>query len=848
MNKIKNIEYYIVSLVALLFALVLYGEYNLKIDMYHKEKIEDLNSEYNTQLKFTKVLSETLFGDVLENETVLKIIDDANRDIHKDINREKLYQLFKEKYKRMEERGILQFHFHLKNGESFLRFHKPSQYGDNLLFRKSITKVIRTQKFVYGFEAGRYFEGFRYVYPLFLKNKYVGSVESSMKVQTVVGYMKENLEADYSIILNKNMMDKVVDKNYISKSFQISPLDKNYYQYIQDKKETDTAILEKIKMQALQYLKREHSFVLSVKDKNGDRNVFTFVAIQDIDNNEAGYIYSQKIDNSVNEIVFLQIVKFIIAFGILLILWYYYKVFKAKNNTIEQLKETIDKTTLVSKTDLSGRITYVNQAFCDISGYTENELLGKTHNIIRDPKVSKEVFKEMWGTIKNKKVWHGTISNRKKDGSIYIVDATIIPLLNTNNNIQEYIAIRHDITELESYKEILKEQLDDKSKTLEENIYYTKQYEGAMDDSVAILKTDHQNIINYVNKQFCELSGYSAIELIGTSCRNFRDKSHHEAGDCDRLIEQMSNKEIISMVFKNIAKNGEPFYMKTKIFPILNINGEVCEHLHLMNDISEIVNFNQELTIKINEAVEENSKKEQQIFEQAKIISLGDMIGNIAHQWRQPLSAITSTASAIKLHNELGILDNTEIDDKMEMILNKATYLSNTIDTFRNFIKEDKELKVVLIQNIIQDALKIVEASLYNYHIDIIKNIDDLNPIKVRIFKGELEQVIINIINNAKDILVEKKIDQKWIKIDLFLKEENVVVVTIEDNGGGIPEDIGQKIFEPYFTTKHQSQGTGLGLHMSKKIVNDSLKGNLYVKNTNDGAKFFIELPFNKVD
>ena len=109
---------------------------------------------------------------------------------------------------------------------------------------------------------------------------------------------------------------------------------------------------------------------------------------------------------------------------------------------------------------------------------------------------------------------------------------------------------------------------------------------------------------------------------------------------------------------------------------------------------------------------------------------------------------------------------------------------------------------------------------------------------------GELEQVIINIINNSKDILLEKEVENPWVKLEL-IEEKDKVIITIEDNGGGIPESVLPKIFNPYFTTKHQSQGTGLGLHMSYKIITESLNGKLYVKNAKEGAKFFIELPLS---
>ena len=159
----------------------------------------------------------------------------------------------------------------------------------------------------------------------------------------------------------------------------------------------------------------------------------------------------------------------------------------------------------------------------------------------------------------------------------------------------------------------------------------------------------------------------------------------------------------------------------------------------------------------------------------------------------------------------------------------------------RDFIKERKEFKKVILQERIKRTLNIEKASFNHNHITLIDNINYIDPIYVNLIVGELTQVLINILNNAKDTLIKNQIVNPWIKIDLEQNERNAII-TIEDNAGGIPEDILPHIFEPYFTTKHQSQGTGLGLYMSYKIVVENLNGQLYVNNSQFGAKFFIVL------
>ncbi|MCK5294684.1 MAG: HAMP domain-containing histidine kinase, partial [Arcobacteraceae bacterium] len=217
---------------------------------------------------------------------------------------------------------------------------------------------------------------------------------------------------------------------------------------------------------------------------------------------------------------------------------------------------------------------------------------------------------------------------------------------------------------------------------------------------------------------------------------------------------------------------------------------------------------------------------------------------NIAHQWRQPLNSISLTSSNLQFKLMMNDVNNEEFTKELVLIDKYSQHLSETIDTFRSFLMEKKELKEVILQDRINTALNIIGITLKDNNIDLKIDIDYDNPINIKLVIGELSEVIINIINNAKDILLEKEIKTPWIKFNL-ITENSKAIISIEDNGGGIPDNILPKIFEPYFTTKHQSHGTGLGLHMSYEIITNSLKGKLWAENTENGAKFFVELPLS---
>ena len=250
--------------------------------------------------------------------------------------------------------------------------------------------------------------------------------------------------------------------------------------------------------------------------------------------------------------------------------------------------------------------------------------------------------------------------------------------------------------------------------------------------------------------------------------------------------------------------------------------------------------------VRLSSVIDITLLKEQErlISEQSKMVQMGEMIGNIAHQWRQPLSVISTSSSAMQLEKEFNTLTDEKFDTYTNAILQNTEFLSNTIDTFRDYIKEKPELKEVILQDRINGALEIIGASIKNHHIKLINNVNSVEPIKITLVVGELSQVIINLINNSKDAIIEKNIEDGYIKIDLKVTN-NSTIITVTDNAGGIREDIISKIFNPYFTTKHQSQGTGLGLHMSKEIIEKHLNGKLSAKNSKDGAIFTIELPLS---
>ena len=396
---------------------------------------------------------------------------------------------------------------------------------------------------------------------------------------------------------------------------------------------------------------------------------------------------------------------------------------------LKQYKEAIEKSNIISKTDIEGIITFVNDEFCKISGYTRSELLGQNHNIIRHPDVPESTFELLWETIKSKKTYKGTAKNLAKDGSVFYVNTTIIPILDEDENIVEFVAIRYDVTKEVFYKEeLLRREVELK-------------------------------------------------ELNATLEKRVQDKT--------KELEEL-NKTLHSRVEKEIAKNEE---------------------------------------------------KRQVMFAQSRLASLGEMLANIAHQWRQPLTELNLTIFNMKkaaFNDEKDEVGKLYVESK-----NIVKNMSKTIDDFTNFFKPDKAKEQFNVSESINEAISLLQKLITT---EMISVKTDLRDIKVLGISNELTQVIINLIKNSSDAFVQSSILIR--EINITAKEEDgYALIELQDNAGGIKEKSTYKVFEPYFTTKHASQGTGLGLFMSKMICEKGMHGSLDVKSKKNTTTFSIRIP-----
>ena len=307
------------------------------------------------------------------------------------------------------------------------------------------------------------------------------------------------------------------------------------------------------------------------------------------------------------------------------------------------------------------------------------------------------------------------------------------------------------------------------------------------------------------------------------------------------LLDFISD-EYKEIVIKNYKKNTLPYeveivannqkYTCLGRGRFIKLNGKVVK-VSTMIDITEL------------------KAKDKILFQQSKMASMGEMIGNIAHQWRQPLSVISTCASGYKFIKEMEDYKDDKLYETLDMIIENTQYLSKTIDDFRNFFKADKVLEEFLVNDSILSVLKLSKSSIQNHNIQVETKFQE--DIKVYGYPNEFLQVLLNVFNNAKDVLKDRNNNERFIEVKTFIKNKKAVI-EISDSGGGIDEAIISKIFEPYFTTKHKSQGTGIGLYMSHQIIFEHMKGEIYAKNIElirddkkyKGCKIIIHLPLNE--
>jgi PAS domain S-box-containing protein len=363
------------------------------------------------------------------------------------------------------------------------------------------------------------------------------------------------------------------------------------------------------------------------------------------------------------------------------------------------------------------------------------------------------------------------------------------------------------------------------------------------DKYIYISKTDKRGVITYVSDAFSKVSGYSKDELIGKQ-HNIVRHTDMPQEDFANMWHTIQSGEIWQGEVKNLKKDGGYYWVNATVSPLKNDKNEIVGYQSVRVDITnkkDIELLNKELEDRVKRKVKALREKDEMLQSQSRNAMMGEMISMIAHQWRQPLSTISLIINDINMKYHLNTLNK----DNLKVVMDKANqtiqYMSKTIDDFREFFKPNKSKEYVFFEKTIDNAIGFVEPLIKKYEIELTKDIK--NDKNIVVYKNEVLQVLINLLKNSIDSLVENSIENPKISITIDDIDDTKVIV-FSDNGGGIPQEIISRVFEPYFSTKKRN-GTGLGLYMSKTIIEDHLQGSIVVENSKNGAKFTIKIPFS---
>lgn len=489
----------------------------------------------------------------------------------------------------------------------------------------------------------------------------------------------------------------------------------------------------------------------------------------------------------------------------------------------QDMNQMLDQYVISSTTDLEGKITHVSTAFCTICGYSREELLDSDLSLLHHPDMPEYIAKELLETISRNETWNGELKNRTKKGNFYWVKATISPLYSPAGEKIAYSSIYQDITDSKAVEEHLGK-LESQVATINNN---------ALTGLFIYDFTTRKNI--YINPKFTDITGYTLEDISQMSEEEFSFLIHKDDQSViqQHILKVIAHKQnqALEAQYRLRHKRGDWIWVHSNdILLEWDENDTPLKMLGSLMDISELIAL-------------QDQKREQEklLIQQSKLASMGEMIANIAHQWKQPLAILSMSILALQKKYQKGILDENYFSEYVTKSTNVIERMNHTITDFSQYFRTGKRNEEFDLAEAITKSIGFLEPISKQSNIEI----RFMLPKVKYLYHGtesELLQVLVNLIKNGIDVLIEKSSPNGLIQITLG-ESPLSYQIEVEDNGGGIDDTILSRIFEPYFTTKFKSDGTGLGLYMSKMIIEDSLNGSLQVQNGSDGAHFTISLP-----
>jgi len=787
----KNAAYRIYLL--LVFGVIVLGFTSIGSSYYfHK-----LNIETNTQNHITNY--HTRFQTYVEQEahmmeSYLQLIQEKQELQSSFINSDK-GELFKKSesiFKHINKNSdITHFYFIKPDGKILLRVHDFDKDSD-IVNRYTFLQAKEKNKNFHGIEFGiKKNYTLRVVSPWIVDGKLIGYIELGKEVDKLSETLSQQLGIElFYAIAKSEYKDSAKD---IQKKLKAYMQTKEYYM-VYNTIPSNQQIVDFIDSNnnKLQWITIENKHYISYIDPLEDVSRKTLgvkVFLVDV---------TKEFNALVKSVIYYSAMMFTGTVLLLVVMYYFIrrKQVSLDSALVEIEKKSLEQKNLLSlfdkgdsvlfrwKNDDIWSIGYVSSNVENLLGYSREEFL--TSQVLYANCIYKDDLNHVIEEVKNGQEAKSAFFRHEpyrivtKNGELkWVLDYTVLDK-DIDGNVSHFLGYIIDITNEQENEKILQAQKEE----FEAIFKYSK-------DGIAIVDLE-TNFLDF-NDAYLELTGFTREELLTKSCAVLTTPEYKER-----------NKELIAKV---IATGNPENFEKVCIVKdgkriVTNMS------VSLLPDKKRLLLVTKDVTnLKLLE-------------EQTKLASMGEMIGNIAHQWRQPLSVISTNATGLIMQQEYGMLNDEKLVEACNQINHNAQYLSKTIDDFRNFIKGDVDFSFVNVSEVINESLNILKGNISNNYINIVLSIEDDMIISAN--KNELEQAFVNIVNNSKDVLVEKIPEgDRVIFISTKRLDSKNLELKIVDNGGGIPMDIIDKIFEPYFTTKHQSQGTGLGLSMVAKIIRE---------------------------
>ena len=483
-----------------------------------------------------------------------------------------------------------------------------------------------------------------------------------------------------------------------------------------------------------------------------------------------------------------------------------------------------------------GSIDYINAHFEAYTG------LGRESAEVRDnmshperliqmvahPDDAQRVVESYLSSVRRGEIYQAECRVRRVDGAYHWHLSRAIPARDEEGRVVKWYGTATDVHDLREAQEALRAS----------EVKFRRLYESNL---VAIFFWNRDGRITEANQAYCDLVGYGVDEC-KTAELNWLDATPRECISRDYAALEEVKERGVSRPYEKEFVNRKDGQRVCVLTAVARMAGSDAEGIAFAVDLTELKRAERALKDEITErvrAVEALAKQEQLLIRQGRLAAMGEMIGNIAHQWRQPLNTLALIVQELPRFYERNMFSKEYLDANVTRAMQVINHMSKTIDGFRNFIGPDKEKEEFKAEEVLTRTVSIVEAAFGELQLKIEMSADQ--DIVIYGCPNEFSQVILNILVNAKDALIERRILEPRVMVRLF-REKEKMVLTISDNAGGIPLEIMDRIFDPYFTTKGPDKGTGIGLFMSKTIIEKNMNGTLTARNTELGAEFRIEV------